>query len=264
MTGPAHKQNVTSVAWSTKHTELFCSACTGDKTLMFWDARKKDPTHKLETDNPIIRMAYAPEGESVLLLDDASKFTRLQLQTATILADVTPTWSFAPETCSKISGATDFKFNHAGNLLFVSTSSGDISCIEYPTLEVVETFSAHLGSCNTLDLDPRGRYLATGGSDSIINIFNNVEMLIHRAISVTDMPVQVVAYSFDGEYLAAAIAGSELLMISSVSGELLHRGIKQLGHPAALAWHPSKLILASCGDHPKAHKSAWISFLGMP
>lgn len=74
-------------------------------------------------------------------------------------------------------------------------------------MELVDTFNAHLGSCNTVDLDPRGgyvprillptypeteagpplvRYLATGGSDSMINIFNNVEMLIHKAISETE------------------------------------------------------------------------------
>lgn len=55
--------------------------------------------------------------------------------------------------------ATDFKFNHAGDLFFVSTGGGSIACVEYPTMEVVDTFDAHLGSCDTLDLDPRGRFV---------------------------------------------------------------------------------------------------------
>ncbi|KAG9011525.1 hypothetical protein FRB94_008094 [Tulasnella sp. JGI-2019a] len=192
LTGTAHKSNATSLAWSTKHPELFCSASDGDKTLMFWDARKKDPTHKMEVKSSIIRIAYAPDGDSVLILDKYSTFSRLQFQTMTIEKDsTTPTWSFVGDPYSKLHGATDFKFNHVSDLIFVSTNSGSIACIEYPTMDLVDTFNAHLGSCNALDLDPRGGYLATGGSDSMINIFNNVEMLIHKAISETESVVNI-------------------------------------------------------------------------
>ncbi|KAG8845706.1 hypothetical protein FRB96_002300 [Tulasnella sp. 330] len=184
--GTAHKSNATSLAWSTKHPELFCSASDGDKTLMFWDARKKDPTHKMEVKSSIVRIAYAPDGESVLVLDKYSTFSRLTFQKMTSEKESTSTWSYTGDPHSKLHGATDFKFNHVGDLLFASTNSGSIACVEYPTMELVDTFNAHLGSCNTVDLDPRGGYLASGGSDSMINIFNNVEMLIHKAISETE------------------------------------------------------------------------------
>ncbi|KAG8880263.1 hypothetical protein FRB97_000975 [Tulasnella sp. 331] len=166
----------------------------------------------MEVKSSIVRIAYAPDGESVLVLDKYSTFSRLTFQKMTSEKESTSTWSYTGDPHSKLHGATDFKFNHVGDLLFASTNSGSIACVEYPTMELVDTFNAHLGSCNTVDLDPRGGYLASGGSDSMINIFNNVEMLIHKAISETDLPVRHLTYSFDGEYLAAALAGPDLLI----------------------------------------------------
>ncbi|KAG8981955.1 hypothetical protein FRC05_000097 [Tulasnella sp. 425] len=105
-------------------------------------------------------------------------------------------WDFVPGKLDTVEGIRDFKFNHPGDLLFIATKSGSFATVEYPTLNFLESFKSHTGYCNVLDLDPRGRidskalnfisYMATGGEDGMVNIFNNVEMQLSRATFISE------------------------------------------------------------------------------
>ncbi|KAG8900867.1 hypothetical protein FRB99_005726 [Tulasnella sp. 403] len=182
-TSGGHGAIATSVAWSPKHPELFCSSSETEKSMVFWDARKKGPTFQLKTPTPLTQLQYCPDGESVALLDKSFHLHRLQLNKLPAGED---SWELTDPSLSTVESITDFKFNHPGDLIFASSKSGSIHCVEYPSMNVIEIFNAHFGACNTLDLDPRGRFMATGGSDGMINIFNNVEVVIHKAINVTE------------------------------------------------------------------------------
>ncbi|KAL1737730.1 hypothetical protein HDZ31DRAFT_10381, partial [Schizophyllum fasciatum] len=53
-----------------------------------------------------------------------------------------------------------------------------------------------------------GRYLASGGLDAIVNLFDLDEWICARTITSCDHSINAVSFSFDGEYLAMATAGS--------------------------------------------------------
>lgn len=61
--------------------------------------------------------------------------------------------------------------------------------MDYPSLAVRESPAAHVGGCIAVALDPRGRYLASGGADSIVNIFDLNDWICARTITVCEYVV---------------------------------------------------------------------------
>ncbi len=55
--------------------------------------------------------------------------------------------------------------------------------MDYPSLMIREQPSAHVGGCMAVALDPRGRYLASGGHDSIVNLFDMSEWICANTIT---------------------------------------------------------------------------------
>ncbi|KAG8926659.1 hypothetical protein FRC02_008761 [Tulasnella sp. 418] len=257
-----HTTTATAFAWSTKHPEYLCSFSEDDKKMAFWDVRAKLPIQTLTTRARLSQMRYSPDGEGIMTVDEDSIVSTLIPQKQADLQKVewqpNPDVKYEPEN-----DITDFKFNHVGDLVFLSTTRGAVMVLEYPTLRRVENIDLHVGACTAVDLDPKGRFMATGGSDAIINIYDIVEMMPTRTLSVVDVPIRGLSYSFDGEYLAVASTNSSIIIASSVTGQPLHRGVPLPGPPASIAWSPSKHILASCGDHPSASGGGWISCFGL-
>ncbi len=99
-----------------------------------------------------------------------------------------------------------------------------IRIVDVPSLTLRENLAAHVGGCVAAALDPRGRYLASGGFDSIVNLFDTSEWIAARTITVCECVVSCVShstyltaprqaisdlsFSHDGEYLAIASAGN--------------------------------------------------------
>lgn len=83
-------------------------------------------------------------------------------------------------------------FCWSGERIFVTTSEGKIRILSYPEFEPIlrvpygeqEEFqlTGHTSSCLTAELQPIGRYLATGGADSIIALWDTQEWICQRTI----------------------------------------------------------------------------------
>ena len=56
--------------------------------------------------------------------------------------------------------------------------------------------------------DRRVRYVATGGMDTIVNLFDTEEWICARTITCSEYPTNALSFSHDGEYLAIASQGS--------------------------------------------------------
>lgn len=93
-------------------------------------------------------------------------------------------------------------FNHAGDgVVMTHHQEHTIRIMDYPSLTVRESPAAHVGGCVAVALDPRGRcviivhrvlvtlknwtlrYLASGGYDSIVNMFDLSEWICARTIT---------------------------------------------------------------------------------
>lgn len=88
--------------------------------------------------------------------------------------------------------------------MFVTTASGSARILAYPSFEPLlmlgekEEFvlNGHTSSCLTAQMQPSGRYLATGGSDSIISLWDTTDWICQRTLTKMVGPVKSLSMSF--------------------------------------------------------------------
>ncbi|KAG9103875.1 hypothetical protein FRC06_007272 [Ceratobasidium sp. 370] len=73
-------------------------------------------------------------------------------------------------------------FNHVGDMVFLAKEDGQLAMVEYPSLKLWHSLGAHVTACYTIALDPRGRYLASGGADGFVNFFETTEFIATRTV----------------------------------------------------------------------------------
>ncbi|KAG2013163.1 hypothetical protein CC2G_010099 [Coprinopsis cinerea AmutBmut pab1-1] len=156
-----------------------------------------------------------------------------------------------PGTLLSIPGVTGI-FNHTGDGVVTSYPYlNTIFLFDYPACQPFgDEFGqlpAHVGGCAAFALDPRGTYLATGGTDSIVNLFDTNDWLCTRTITVCEHAINKLSFSHDGEYLAIASDGPYIDIAAVETCQPLHR-IPALGPCMSVAWHPSRYVLAYCGQ----------------
>lgn len=138
----------------------------------------------------------------------------------------------------------------SGDHLYLTNGDGYIKILRYPSFETALTLNAHTSSCYAVTMSPSGEYIAAGGGDALVSVWDTQEWICVRTLDLTFYPVKSVDFSFDGSYITA---GSEekdekKLHIAHVeSGEIVH-SIDLTQAAAHVAWHPCRYVLAYSAD----------------
>ncbi|KDN51215.1 hypothetical protein RSAG8_00844, partial [Rhizoctonia solani AG-8 WAC10335] len=212
-------------------------------------------------------VTYAPDAQTVLAMD---RMDNMRIIDCRMVGPNEPNeWSLREELLrlgSDAGGDSVYQaiFNHVGDMAFLAKEDGQITMVEYPSLNIWHSLPAHVTACYTLALDPRGNYLASGGADGFVNLFDTTEFIASKTVPTIDSGIRTIAFSYDGEYLAAGCAEqSSVYIICTETGELMHR-IPCLGTPSTVAWHPTRHLLAFGGDneYSPASRGRWLSVFG--
>lgn len=136
----------------------------------------------------------------------------------------------------------------------MTTGEGQARVLSYPDLSPVFhynypphsefTLRGHTSSCISVELQPIGRYLATGGTDSIINLWDTTDWICQRTLTEMVGPVRTISFTYDGSYIVGGSDEGAGLEISHVeTGESVHI-VKTAGPCPVVQWHPTKYLLA--------------------
>jgi len=148
----------------------------------------------------------------------------------------------------------EVSFSHSGDYLFVPTGAGSVVTYAFSRegdsakLTEFHRYDAHACVINCIDIDPRGRYIAVGGADSIVSLIDLEEFYCVNTFAHLESDVRTISFSYDGDFIA--VAGKDFFIdVSAVSTGQQVRKIDNLTYPVnSLAWHPSKYVLAYAGD----------------
>ncbi|KAH9482501.1 THO complex subunit 3 [Psilocybe cubensis] len=259
-----HSDDVDYVSWNPTHPELFCTSSTRDRRIVFWDARQSRYTQQVSVKVPPAQTIYTPDGRSLGYISAMNQLFFLNYGKSSEESSKEE-WHMSnlePQTANSI------VFSATGESLVLAYHGNHTLCImDYPSLNVVDKPPAHVGGCLAVALDPRGRYLASGGYDSIIDLFDLDEWICARTISACENVINALSFSHDGEYLAVASAGSYIDICATETGAPLHR-VPALAPSPTVSWHPSKYVIAYCGqtkakENPTVAPVAVISMFGL-
>ncbi|KAJ7119486.1 WD40-repeat-containing domain protein [Mycena epipterygia] len=238
-----HSDDVDYMSWNPTHPDLFCTSSQKDRRIVFWDARQSRYTQQCTAKVSPVQTNYSPDGRSLLYTSVGHQLFFLTFGKQT--EDSKEAWYNSEKSPVVASTAV---FNHVGDgIVLTHHSEHTLRVIDYPSLVLRESSPAHVGGCVAVALDPRGRYLASGGKDSIVNMFDLAEWICVRTITVCENSINAISFSHDGEYLAIANSGNYIDICATETGAPLHR-VPALAPAPTVAWHPSKYAIAYCGQ----------------
>ncbi|KAG4425712.1 hypothetical protein IFR04_001174 [Cadophora malorum] len=237
-----HTAPIEKVAFNPVKDAELCSV-SSDGVVKFWDVRTKAVINEIKGLGDAFTLAWCPDGESLIVGNKSDN-----------LFVLSPTQS-TPITSHQQSIQTNqITFCHSGKKIFVTTGEGRIKILSYPEFEPIFysksdpsnafTLNGHTSSCISVDLQPTARFLATGGSDSIIALWDTTDWICQRTLIDMTGPVRNISFSFDGSFIVGGSEeGSGLEIAHTETGEYVH-SIKTAGSCPAVAWHPSRYWLA--------------------
>lgn len=141
-------------------------------------------------------------------------------------------------------------FDWSGTHLYMTGGDGCVKIHRYPSFENALTLNAHTSACYAISMSPSGEFLAAGGGDALVSLWDTQEWICVRTLELTGGLVKTVDFSFDGSYITAGSDDKEekKIQIAHVeTGEIVHT--INVPTPAAhVAWHPCRYILAYSAD----------------
>ncbi|PKS07874.1 hypothetical protein jhhlp_006482 [Lomentospora prolificans] len=201
-----HSAPIEKVAFNPVKDAELCSV-SNDGIVKFWDVRTKNCVNEVRGLGDSFTLAWAPGGETLIVGNKADN-----------LFILSPTSNNPISSNQQRTQTNQISFCWSGKKVFVTTGEGKTRVLSYPDLEPAMNLNyrgqleaefmlhGHTSSCLTAELQPTGRYLATGGSDSIISLWDTTDWICQRTIANMVGPVRSISFTFDGSYI---VGGSD-------------------------------------------------------
>lgn len=257
-----HSAGIERVAFNPVKDAELCSV-SSDGVVKFWDVRTKAVINEIKGLGDAFTLAWCPDGESLVVgnkvslplpLDITYPAPTVDIFQADNLFVLSPTQSTPIASHQQSVQTNQLVFCHSGKKIFLTTGEGRVKILSYPDFRPILyssydpglpfTLNGHTSSCLSIDLQPTARLLATGGSDSIVALWDTTEWICQRTLIDMTGPVRSISFSFDGSYIVGGSdEGPGLEIVHAETGENV-LSLKTAGPCPIVAWHPSRYWLA--------------------
>jgi len=227
-----HAGTVDRVAWNpVREAEL--ASCGSDGSVRVWDVRSKGNVAEWKTGKECFSLCWKPDGAEIVVgtKDDwLISFSRLAGSEIARHKQLVQT--------------NQVIFSWSGAELFLTGGDGTVKIFDYPSMELLHSLKANSSSCYSLELSSDGRYLAVGGTDALVTLWDTWDWYCKRSLGKMTGPIRTVSFSWDSGYLVAGSEDDVSLEIAHVdTGDYIHA--IETGAPAPLVqWSPRDYSLA--------------------
>lgn len=247
-----HSDTVNALAWDPMTPQRLAST-SADKTVRFWDTKTGRIINSVSLSSEANNIVYSPDAKYVVV-NNLDCITLIDTRKARVVRRVVNPFQAHEPQFSK----SGFLFVAAGH----ATGYGTFEIMRIvaekkgnPNLESVHKVIAHVGSCMCLDFDSTGRFLALGGLDSLVSVWDLEELYCVKTFVVTTSSIRFVRFSHDDKYIAIGMEDPTLVIVDVESGETAVT-VQLQNNLQYLCWQPNKNILAYVGDKPSSEKNS--------
>ncbi|KAL8947841.1 MAG: hypothetical protein Q9222_005926 [Ikaeria aurantiellina] len=272
-----HNGAIERVAWNPiKEAEL--ASVSSDGTCRFWDVRSKTCIATVQLGGEGLTLGWANDGSLALagrkddtlipiyvnfdsppvagtplpqslqtnqtLFNPVGAPTTLLLTTGDGSVKICP-WPPPAPTAGTMNGGS----SHSTNPTAPPSRSSTPAPPTASSLQTLHTLHAHTSACVSLALSPTSRYLAIGGSDALISLYDTHDWICRRTLSSLSGSVKSVSFSWDGSYvIGGSDEGTGIDIAHAETGETVAR-IETSAPAPCVSWHPNgKYWIAYSGD----------------
>lgn len=207
-----HSAPVEKVAFNPVKDAELCSV-SNDGIVKFWDVRSKTCINEVKGLGDAFTLSWAPDGQSLVVGNKASVFSTLPLRNLLLTCSQTdnifllsPTQSTPIASYQQPGQTNQIVFCWSGEKILLTTGEGKTRILTYPGFKPAFQFNdgdestefalnGHTSSCLSAEMQPTGRYLATGGSDSIISLWDTTDWICQRTMTSMVGPVRSISKS---------------------------------------------------------------------
>ena len=274
-----HTGAIERVLWNpVKESEL--ASVSADGTAKFWDVRSKQCVHTVQMGDQGWSISWSEDGSMVLLARRVIIFHFTPPLSLSIFIYFLSYLILKPNALEQDDTLIPLSLPHfqahthipqtvqtnqtifapvlpsqESHTLFLAQGTGNVKIASYPTnptpestLTTLHTLQAHTSSCTSVQYSPNGRYLATGGSDALISLFETTDWTCRHTLDNPLGTVKELSFSWDGSYITCAAEETSEVEIAHVeSGEYVS-SITTNAPATSVAWHPSRYWVAYAGD----------------
>jgi WD40 repeat protein len=137
----------------------------------------------------------------------------------------------------------DVEWARDSSRIVLGHHSGFVEVYSVPALAKESAIAAHGSTIFAMQLDPKGKLLATGGADAVVHLWNATELVCIRSFPRLEDSIRALSFSSDSSLLAYGGKDPRLEIADVDTGARVHL-IELTDECLAIAFHPSLPVLA--------------------
>jgi len=237
-----HNTVVNVVCWNPQDTEQLATT-SHDQTIRLWDVRSGKCTLELDAKGKGSHLAWSPDGYTIAHGSKSAGDTNQQLD---LLQHIDTRKNKVTKIIKFHYPINQMSWNRAGSTFFLTTSSGCIELWNWPEFKFVRTVTADTVPLLSLAMSPDNQTFVVG-SESTLSLWDSNELVCLKSFGNFNSPIKTISLSHDGQYIAAGSDDTFIDITHVGSGESVYT-LQTDAATNGVAWHPSKLLLAYCGN----------------
>jgi THO complex subunit 3 len=128
-------------------------------------------------------------------------------------------------------------------LLQATGNNNQVEVLQWPDYKRVATLRGHTAPVLSMGIDAAERYIATGGGDAVVGLWDAEDFICLRTYTQMDSSIRALCFSHDSRYLAMAGEDPSVFVEDVERGTSLGR-VMLRGSAEDCAWHPKAHVLA--------------------
>jgi len=216
------------------------ASCSMDKSVRLWDLSPKAAAnplvHTLPTIGVNLHVRWSACGRWLLLVNEANLVSLISFDPATRKLAVSKSVGISNDI-------NDVEWARDSSRIVLGHHSGFIEVYSVPGLVKESAVAAHGSTIFAMQLDPKGKLLATGGADALVHVWNATELVCLRSFPRLDDSIRALSFSHDSALIAFGGKDTRFEVADVETGERVHL-LELTDETLAIAFHPTAPVLA--------------------